>query len=155
MNAVYAGSFNPIHLGHMDVIKRAVKIFGSLIVVVSNNSNKDYNLNKFQRMTLVKMAIEAESLGNQVKVTVLHDNETIAEFAENNDANVIIRGVRSSSDLPFEFMMAEVNRDNNVETILLPSSPIYSNLSSSMVRECLKYKLPIDKYVPKAVIENL
>ena len=148
MVAVYAGSFNPIHLGHIDIIKRAVKIFGSVIVIVTNNSSKHYEISIEDRMSLVQQAIESEMLDSYVEVIRLEDGESVADFCMAEVVDVLVRGVRSGADMSFELMMAEVNRDNKIETVFLPCEPAHSNYSSTMVRECIKYNMPITRYVP-------
>lgn len=148
MVAVYAGSFNPIHLGHIDIIKRAVKIFGSVIVIVTNNSSKHYEVSIEDRMSLVQQAIESEMLDSYVEVIHLEEGESVADFCMAEVVDVLVRGVRSGADMSFELMMAEVNRDNKIETVFLPCEPAHSNYSSTMVRECIKYNMPITRYVP-------
>lgn len=148
MVAVYAGSFNPIHLGHIDIIKRAVKIFGSVIVIVTNNSSKHYEVSIEDRMSLVQQTIESEMLDSYVEVIRLEDGESVVDFCMAEVVDVLVRGVRSGADMSFELMMAEVNRDNKIETVFLPCEPAHSNYSSTMVRECIKYNMPITRYVP-------
>lgn len=148
MKAIYAGSFNPIHLGHMDIIKRAVKIFGNITVVVANNSAKGYTVSIEDRIALIRQAIEFEMLEDRVKIIPLEKDKSMVDFCREEKANVLIRGIRSNVDMTFELMMAEVNSDNKIETIFLPCYPSHSNYSSTMVRECIKYNLPISKYVP-------
>jgi pantetheine-phosphate adenylyltransferase len=146
--AVYAGSFNPIHLGHIDIIKRAVKIFGSVIVIVTDNSTKHYAVSVEDRMSLVQKAVEFEMLDTYVQVICLKDGQSVADFCLTEYVDVLIRGIRSGADLSFELMMAEVNRDNKIDTVFLPCDPAHSNFSSTMVRECVKYSMPITRYVP-------
>lgn len=148
MVAVYAGSFNPIHLGHIDIIKRAVKIFGRVIVIVTNNSSKHYAVSIEDRMSLVQQTIESEMLDSYVEVIRLEEGESVADFCMAEVVDVLVRGIRSSADTSFELMMAEVNRDNKIETVFLPCEPAHSNYSSTMVRECIKYNMPITRYVP-------
>jgi pantetheine-phosphate adenylyltransferase len=151
MIAAYAGSFNPIHLGHLNIIKRAVKIFGNVIVIVTNNSAKQYKVSIEDRIRMVQVAIEAEMLDSFVEVVSLEEDETVADFCAVENVDVLVRGIRSSADMSFELMMAEVNRDNKIETIFLSCDPVYSNFSSTMVRECVKYSMPIIKYVPLSI----
>ena len=148
MVAVYAGSFNPIHLGHIDIIKRAVKIFGRVIVIVTNNSSKHYAVSIEDRMSLVQQTVESEMLDAYVEVIRLEEGESVADFCMAEIVDVLVRGVRSGADMSFELMMAEVNRDNKIETVFLPCEPAHSNYSSTMVRECIKYNMPIARYVP-------
>ena len=148
MVAVYAGSFNPIHLGHMDIIKRAVRIFGKVVIIVTDNSSKHYEVSIEKRMHLVRLAVEAEMLDSYVDVVHLEEGETVADFCMTENVDVLVRGVRTGADLPFELMMAEVNRDNKIETVFLPCDPVHCNFSSTMVRECVKYNMPITRYVP-------
>lgn len=155
MTAVYAGSFNPIHLGHIDIIKRAVKIFGHVIVIVSDNSAKHYKVSIKERTALVQLALESEMLDTYVEVINLQENESVADFCKAENVDVLVRGVRSGADMPFELMMAEVNRDNKIETVFLPCEPAHSNYSSTMVRECVKYEMPIARYVPISLMLDI
>ena len=90
MVAVYAGSFNPIHLGHIDIIKRAVKIFGSVIVIVTNNSSKHYEVSIEDRMSLVQQTIESEMLDSYVEVIRLEEGESVADFCMAEVVDVLV-----------------------------------------------------------------
>lgn len=151
--ALYSGSFNPIHIGHLDIILRAAIQFDSVIVVVANNSDKRYSVSAEERANMVRLAITNNfNFPNNVEVIVLPDNQSIVDFAIREEVDVIIRGIRNSTDLDYENTMAYVNREEGIETFYLPSNPKYICISSSMVRECVKHGLSITQYVPLSLI---
>lgn len=151
--ALYSGSFNPIHIGHLDIILRAAIQFDSVIVVVANNSGKRYSVSAEERANMVRLAITNNfNFPNNVEVIVLPDNQSIADFAIREEVDVIIRGIRNSTDLDYENTMAYVNREEEIETFYLPSNSKYICISSSMVRECVKHGLSITQYVPLSLI---
>ena len=151
--ALYSGSFNPIHIGHLDIILRAAIQFDNVIVVVANNSDKRYSVSAEERANMVRLAITNNfNFPNNIEVIVLPDNQSIVDFAIREEVDVIIRGIRNSTDLDYENTMAYVNREEGIETFYLPSNPKYICISSSMVRECVKHKLSITQYVPLSLI---
>ena len=145
--AMYSGSFNPVHNGHLDIIKRASEIFDTLIVLIADNPNKEYNVSAEVRAELILKALEGYDT-EKIEVVILPKGYTVAEFALNEEIDVIIRGVRDSKDLEFENVMSYVNRNNGVETLYMPSNPEYSMISSTMIKDCLRYGILITKYVP-------
>lgn len=151
--ALYSGSFNPIHIGHLDIILRAAIQFDNVIVVVANNSGKKYSVSAEERASMVRLAITNDfNFPNNIEVIVLPDNQSIVDFAIREEVDVIIRGIRNSTDLDYENTMSYVNREEGIETFYLPSNPKYICISSSMVRECVKHKLSITQYVPLSLI---
>lgn len=148
--AICSGSFDPITLGHLDVIRRAAACFDKVCVCVSPNAEKKNQLfTPEQKLQLVRKAVE--DLPN-VEAELWPG--LLADFAVNHGANVIIRGVRNATDFDVEYQMAQINRGiyPQLESMLLPASAEYQHFSSSMVREMIRYHQPLEKYLPAAII---
>jgi pantetheine-phosphate adenylyltransferase len=151
--AIYPGSFDPVTNGHIDLINRSSKLFNRLIVAVSNTSvNKKYLLNSKERMKLINKNINHL---NNVEVTVF-DNLLI-DYANQCNANIIVRGLRAFSDFEYEFQMSLMNRklDNNIDTVFLMPDEKYTYISSSIVKEVLSLGGNINDYVPASVLKAL
>ena len=145
-NAVYPGSFDPVTNGHLDIIKRASKIFDTLYVAILENSAKTPAFSMDERVELLK------------KVTADMDNVVIDKFsgllvdyAQSVDAHVIIKGLRAVSDFEYEFQMALMNRNlnKNIETLFMTTNEKYSYLSSSIVKEVAKHQGSLNGLVPE------
>lgn len=147
IKAVYAGSFDPITNGHLDIIKRASTIF-DLTIIIANNSSKKHLLTIEERIKLVKES----TLLKTEQITGL-----LSSYCKENNINIIIRGLRNSIDFEYEFQMAHINNSifNNLETIFIPSKGDQTYISSSMIRELLKLNADISKYVPSVVNDFL
>lgn len=130
--AIYPGTFDPITNGHSDLIQRASKLFDKVIVAVAANQNKNPFLPLAQRVTLAK-----DVLASNHNVRVLGFDILLAEFATQQKANIILRGLRAVSDFEFEFQLANMNRHlaPQLETMFLTPAEQYSYISSSLVRE--------------------
>lgn len=130
--AVYPGSFDPITNGHMDIIKRASKIYDKVIVGVLNNMSKKSLFSPQERVGMI--ISEAKDIKN---VEVLSFDGLLVEFAKKNGASVIVKGLRTVADFEYEFQMALLNKalDTEVETIFMMTDSKYSYISSSMVKE--------------------
>ncbi|MCX8094889.1 MAG: pantetheine-phosphate adenylyltransferase [Caldisericia bacterium] len=146
--AVYPGSFDPPTLGHFDLIKRASKIFDKLIVLVSDSKNKNYMFSKEERFLMVK---EMVNDFNNVEVQML--NGLLIDYLKENKLNIVIRGLRITSDFDYEFQMSSFNKVlyPEIETIYIMSDIKYTLLSSSLVRELISNKGDISKFVPESV----
>lgn len=149
---VYPGSFDPITNGHIDIIKRAVKLLDKLIVAVVKNPNKTPLFSFKERMNILK-----NTLKNVPKVEIASFSGLLVNFLKHNKANVIIKGLRALSDFEFEFQMALMNRqlDANIETIFLMTSSRYTFLSSSSVKEISSLGGSIKGLVPPYVESKL
>ena len=152
MRALFPGSFDPITVGHVDLITRASRLFSSVMVVVADNPAKPGWLPVTQRIALVKKATAA--LPN---VTVTATDALTVTFARENGAQVIVRGTRNTQDDEFERNLAAVNYhlDPTIETVLLPSRPELAFVSSSTVREIVRFGGDPKELVPPVVAAAL
>ncbi|SHF08227.1 Phosphopantetheine adenylyltransferase [Marinitoga hydrogenitolerans DSM 16785] len=146
--AIYPGSFDPITFGHLNIIKRAAKIFDELYVVVLHNVNKKYFFNRDERINITK-----ESLKNFKNVYVESYEGLLVDYAKKKDINVIIRGLRAVSDFEYELQLANANRslNENVEILFLMTDTEFSFISSTIVKEVAKFGGNISQWVPKNV----
>lgn len=150
--AVYPGSFDPFTYGHLDIISRATKIFDKVIVAVSVNSGKNPLFTIEERVAMI--ARECHHLEN-VEVAFFHG--LLVDFVREKNAQVVVRGLRAVSDFEYEFQMALTNRNlyPNLETIFFVAQPMYSFLSSSIVKEIASLGGDISGFVSKGVAEQL
>ena len=146
--AVYPGTFDPVTLGHIDIIERASKIVDELIVGVLNNNSKTPMFTPEERVEMLR-----ESVAHLPNVKVVAFDGLLVDFAKQNNALFVIRGLRAVTDFEYEFQMAQANRiiDKNVDTVFLTTSNAYSYISSSTVRELASFGGDISKFVTKAV----
>ena len=149
---VYPGSFDPISNGHLDIIKRAAKLFDEVHVVVSYNMFKKSAFTKDERIELIKLA--TSSLTN---VIVKAYDGLVVNYCKENQINIIIRGMRNYSDYENEFQLFQYNKDINpsVETVILLPSSKNQFISSSAIKELVSFGLDISKYVPKAIVDKV
>lgn len=151
MIAVYAGSFSPPTLGHLDVIRRGAAMFDELVVAVLSQQAKRYAFSPETRKEMLE-SITAEF----PNVRVVCDTGLLVNVAKREGADVILRGLRNSADLLFEMQMAEANRKiGNIETVFIGCLPEYSMISSTIVRDCAFHGAPIDAMVPEKIIEKI
>jgi pantetheine-phosphate adenylyltransferase len=150
--AVVPGSFDPITMGHLDIIKRASTIFDEVKVVVMNNSSKKPLFSVEERKALI-----SEVTGDIPNVQVDSYSGLLIDYSVEVKANAIIRGLRAVSDFEYEMQITSMNRflNENIETLFMVSNNHYSFLSSSIVKEVAKYKGNIAELVPEAVEKAL
>jgi len=148
IKAIYPGSFDPITNGHIDVIKRASRIFDRVSIAVSQNINKESFLSEKEKIEAINISLEG--LNN---VEVIAFDSLLVEFAKKINAQIILRGLRAVSDFEYEFQLAGMNKhlDKNIETFFLTPSEEFSNISSSLVREILMLGGDISSFVPQKV----
>lgn len=146
--AIYPGTFDPVTYGHIDVIKRAVKLFGEVTVAVAPNKQKDPLFSVQERVRMLK-----ESLKDVEGVTIVTFSGLVVDFALKSKANIVIRGLRMLSDFEYEFQMALTNRkfSDDVETIFLMPSESYSYVSSKLLKEAARLGADISYFVPPFV----
>ena len=147
--------FDPISLGHIDIIKRSLKFCEQLIIAVGNNSAKKTMFSSDKRVEMIHKSIDEISLG--VPIAVVRFDELLANLADRIGANILIRGIRSVSDFEYEINLANLNKilAPNVETVFLPTSPELCFISSSAVKEIAKYGGDTSKFVSPYVAEKI
>ena len=147
--AIYPGSFDPVTLGHLDIIKRASKIFDELIVGVLNNNSKSPLFSVEKRVKMLNDVVK--DLPN---VKVMSFEGLLVDFARKVDAQIIVRGLRAVTDFEYELQMSQTNTvlNENVDTIFFTTSLEYAYLSSSTVKEAAYFGADISKFVPPNVV---
>ncbi len=150
--AVYPGSFDPISNGHLDIIKRASRIFDELHIVISNNIGKKSTFTTIERCEMIK--IVTKQFPNVVVSTY---DGLVVNYCKENGISVIIRGMRNYSDYETEFSLFQFNRDlnPNVETLLMMPTTKNQIVSSSSIKELVKFDADISKYVPKDLVKMI
>ncbi|HIM54840.1 MAG: pantetheine-phosphate adenylyltransferase [Candidatus Thioglobus sp.] len=150
--AIYPGSFDPITNGHIDLIRRASTLFDKVIVGITQNSKKAAFLNIDDRIQTTSVALK-----NIDNIEVLSFNTLLVDFANAQNAQVILRGLRAVSDFEYEFQLSGMNKhlNPNIETLFMTPAEQYANISSSLVREILMLGGDISAFVPKSVEDHL
>ena len=150
--AVYPGSFDPITLGHLNIIRRTAAVFDTLYVTVMINSDKNPLFSSDERVDFIK---RATSRYKNVKIESSED--LLVDYMKNKGARVIIKGLRAVSDFDKEFQIALINRKLNpeIETLFMPSSEKYTYISSSAVKEMTRYGADLTTFVPHEIIDDV
>ena len=150
--ALCPGSFDPVTIGHLDIITRASKMFHKVIVVVAANSSKNCSFTPAERVELIKKCIP--ELDN---IEVVHYGGLLADFAAQTGATAIIKGLRAMSDFEYEFQMALTNKklNPNVETLFLTTAAENMYLSSSMVKQIALMGGDISSFVPEVIKQDI
>jgi pantetheine-phosphate adenylyltransferase len=155
--AIYPGTFDPITFGHIDVIKKSLKIFDKIIVGVSDSENKDYLFDPTERIEIVKKALFFDLKLDKKKITVVSFSSLTTDLCKKYKSKIILRGLRAVSDFEYEFQLAGMNRklNNKIETIFLMSDVESQIISSKFVKEIVKLKGDIKKFTTKSTIKSL
>ncbi len=155
--AIYPGTFDPITYGHIDVIKKSLKLFKQIIVAVSDGENKDYLFDADERVQIIRNAIFNDLKLNKKKITVIKFTSLTTDLCKKYKSNIILRGLRAVSDFEYEFQLAGMNRklNNNIETLFLMSDVENQIISSKFVKEIIKLKGDIKKFTTKSTIKSL
>ncbi len=155
--AIYPGTFDPITFGHIDVIKKGLKLFDKIVVAVSNVDNKNYLFNSDERIEIVNKALFSDLRFNKSKIKVVSFNSLTTELCKKYKSKIILRGLRAASDFEYEFQLAGMNRklNNNIETIFLMSDVKNQIISSRLVKEIAELNGDIKKFTTKNTINSL
>ena len=155
--AIYPGTFDPITFGHVDVIKKGLKIFDKIVVAVSNVENKNYLFDSSERIEIVKKALFSDLKLNKKKIKVISFTSLTTELCKKYKSNIILRGLRAVSDFEYEFQLAGMNRklNSNIETLFLMSDVENQIISSKFVKEIIKLKGNVKKFTTKSTIKLL
>ncbi len=148
--AVYPGSFDPITNGHLDIIKRTSKIYDRVIVGVLDNLNKKPLFSALERASMIMKVVSGL---NNVSVEIF--SGLLVDFVKQNDADVVVKGLRTVADFEYEFQMALLNKalDSECETVFMMTDAKYSYISSSMVKEVAKLKGDLTGFVPSGIVD--
>jgi len=155
--AIYPGTFDPITYGHIDVIKKALKLFDRIIVGVSDVSSKSYLFSSQERIEIVHKALFKDLKLNKKKIKVIQFSSLTTDLCKKYKSNIILRGLRAVSDFEYEFQLAGMNRklNQNIETIFLMSDLENQIISSRFVKEIVKLNGDIKKFTTKSTIKSL
>lgn len=150
--AIYPGSFDPVTLGHLNIIKRAAACFDKVIVCVMINSKKTGMFTPEERVEMLRRATQRFS-----NVEVDFSRELLAAYAKRRDAHVVVKGLRAVSDYEQEVQMAVINRKLNpqLETMFLASSDKYTYLSSTIVKEMARYGADLTEFIPREIVDDV
>jgi len=155
--AIYPGTFDPITYGHIDVIKKSLKLFDKVVVATSDGANKNYLFNSEERIEIIKKALFSDLKIDKKKINVISFKSLTTDLCKKYKSNVILRGLRAVSDFEYEFQLAGMNRklNNNIETIFLMSDVENQIISSKFVKEIIRLGGDIKKFTTKSTIKSL
>ena len=146
--AVFPGSFDPITIGHVDIVKRGIKVFDEIIIAVGDNTDKKYMFPKEKRVEFVK-----QTFNNYDNVKIESYDGLTVDFCKKNNIEFMIRGLRNPADFEFEKSIALINREmTDIETIFFLTSPENSFISSSIVRDLIRNNGDYKLFIPKGII---
>ena len=155
--AIYPGTFDPITYGHIDVIKKSLKLFDKVVVATSDAANKNYLFNSEERIEIIKKALFSDLKIDKKKINVISFKSLTTDLCKKYKSNIILRGLRAVSDFEYEFQMTGMNSqlNSNIETIFLMSSDKNSFISSNFVKEVHKLGGDVSNFVSKNTIKFL
>jgi len=155
--AIYPGTFDPITFGHIDVIKKALKLFDEIIIAASEGTNKSYLFDSTERIELIKKALFTDLKLDKKKIKIISFTSLTTDLCKKYKSSIILRGLRAVSDFEYEFQLAGMNRklNNNIETIFLMSDVENQIISSRFVKEIVRLKGDIKKFTTKSIIKSL
>ncbi len=150
--AIYPGTFDPITLGHVDVVQRGLKLFDKIIIAVADSPKKSPMFNVQMRLAMVNQTFDGES-----RIEALSFDGLLVNLAQTHQAIAILRGLRAASDFEYEFQLAAMNRklDSDIESVFVMAREEYTFVSSSFIREISSMGGDVDALVPEAVRQHL
>ena len=153
--AVFSGTFDPVTSGHVDIIERAAALFDEVHVVVARNPEKNNMFTEDERLEMLTSAVSALECADRVKCAVW--DRPVFEYCKKIGSRVIVKGVRSAADFDYEKVLARQTESlsPDIETVCLFSNGKYDYMSSSYVRGCVEYGMPLDSCVPESVVAML
>ena len=154
---IYPGTFDPITNGHIDVVKRSLKMVDKLIIAVSNDYSKDYLFSAEERVSIIEHSLFNDLKFSKTKLKILSFNTLTTSLCSKYNATIIFRGLRAASDFEYEFQLAGMNRQLNkkIETVFLMSDPDKQVISSKFVKEIAKFNGKINDFVTKSTKKSL
>ena len=154
---IYPGTFDPITLGHIDVIKKGLKFLKKLVIAVSEDNYKDYLFSADERVKIIEKSLFVDLKLNKKKIAVVLFNTLTTTLCKKYKANIILRGLRAVSDFEYEFQLAGMNRklDKNIETLFLMSDIDNQVISSKFVKEIAKLEGNVNKFATKSVVKAI
>ena len=154
---IYPGTFDPITFGHIDVIKKSLKLFNKIIVAVSDVENKNYLFSSNERIEIIEKALFKDLNYDKKKINIISFTSLTTDLCNKYKSNIILRGLRAVSDFEYEYQLAGMNRkmNNKIETIFLMSDVENQIISSRFVKEIIKLGGDIKKFTTKSTIKSL
>ena len=151
--AVYPGTFDPITLGHLDIVRRGAQLVDKLVIGVTTNPSKEPMFSVAERLAMVRREVD----GIGANIEVVEFDSLLMDFAEAQDAAMIVRGLRAVADFEYEFQMAGMNQqlNNRIETVFLMADVSLQPIASKLVKEIARYGGAIDKFVTPAVAADV
>tara|TARA_B100001121_G_scaffold58131_1_gene51306 strand:- start:990 stop:1484 length:495 start_codon:yes stop_codon:yes gene_type:complete len=155
--AIYPGTFDPITFGHIDVIKKSLKLFDKVVVAISDVENKNYLFDAIERKEIVEKALFSDLKLDKKKIKIVSFSSLTTNLCKKYNSKIILRGLRAVSDFEYEFQLAGMNRklNNNIETVFLMSDVENQIISSKFVKEIVKLNGDIKKFTTKSTIKSL
>ena len=155
--AIYPGTFDPITFGHIDIIKKSLKIVDKLIIATTDNSEKDYLFSVEERIDILKKSLFYDLKLNKKKITITSFDNLTVKLCKKYNASIIVRGLRAVSDFEYEFQLAGMNKrlDKNIETLFLMSDIENEVISSKFIKEIARLEVKLDRFVTKSVIKSI
>ena len=155
--AIYPGTFDPITFGHIDVIRKALKLFDKVIVAATDGATKKYLFDSEERIEIIKKALFYDLKLEKKRIEIISFKSLTTDLCKKYRSSIILRGLRAVSDFEYEFQLAGMNRklNNNIETIFLMSDVENQIISSKFVKEIVRLKGDIKKFTTKSTIKSL